>query len=410
MLQEGFEGMEGKLNKSLDQNSFPNLNEVSIHKKNFNLKNIFSANVRAYTMIIGLILIWVVFAVLTDGVFLSARNISNLTMQMAVVAILGAGMVLVIVTGHIDLSVGSLVGLIGGIAAALMVWKGWGTGLTIITVLLIGLAIGAIQGFITAYLNVPAFIVTLGGMMVLKGILLGITKGVTIAPMSESYQIFGQAYITNATLFSFAGLVILSMFFLAYRKRKSRIKYNLKQESTSPYLKPLVYSLLILGFVYIMVAYKGMPVPVFIMLILVITLTFLADKTTFGRSVYAIGGNLQAAIFSGIPVKKIVLIVFALNGLIAAIAGVILSARLNAGSPATGTMMELDAIASAVIGGTSLMGGKGKVYGAILGALIMASLDNGMSLLDMDAFWQYIVKGSILVFAVWFDVYTKKKA
>jgi D-xylose transport system permease protein len=404
MLQEGSKSMEGKLNKSLE------LNEVNNNKKNFNPKNFFSTNVRAYAMIIGLILIWAMFAILTDGIFLSARNISNLTMQMAVVAILGAGMVLVIVTGHIDLSVGSLVGLIGGIAAALMVWKGWGTGLTIITVLLIGLAIGAIQGFITAYLNVPAFIVTLGGMMVLKGILLGITKGVTIAPMRESYKVFGQAYITNVTLFSFAGLVILSMFFLAYRKRKSGIKYNLKQEPSSSYVKPLVYSLLILGFVYIMVAYKGMPVPVFIMLILVIVLTFLADKTTFGRSVYAIGGNLQAAIFSGISVKKIVLIVFALNGLMAAIAGIILSARLNAGSPAAGTMMELDAIAAAVIGGTSLMGGKGKVYGAILGALIMASLDNGMSLLDMDAFWQYIVKGSILIFAVWFDIYSKKKA
>mgnify|MGYP001770237691 FL=1 len=404
MLQEGSKSMEGKLNKSLE------LNEVNNNKKNFNPKNFFSTNVRAYAMIIGLILIWAMFAILTDGIFLSARNISNLTMQMAVVAILGAGMVLVIVTGHIDLSVGSLVGLIGGIAAALMVWKGWGTGLTIITVLLIGLAIGAIQGFITAYLNVPAFIVTLGGMMVLKGILLGITKGVTIAPMRESYKVFGQAYITNVTLFCFAGLVILSMFFLAYRKRKSGIKYNLKQEPSSYYVKPLVYSLLILGFVYIMVAYKGMPVPVFIMLILVIVLTFLADKTTFGRSVYAIGGNLQAAIFSGISVKKIVLIVFALNGLMAAIAGIILSARLNAGSPAAGTMMELDAIAAAVIGGTSLMGGKGKVYGAILGALIMASLDNGMSLLDMDAFWQYIVKGSILIFAVWFDIYSKKKA
>lgn len=178
--------------------------------------------------------------------------------------------------------------------------------------------------------------------------------------MRESYKVFGQAYITNVTLFSFAGLVILSMFFLAYRKRKSGIKYNLKQEPSSYYVKPLVYSLLILGFVYIMVAYKGMPVPVFIMLILVIVLTFLADKTTFGRSVYAIGGNLQAAIFSGISVKKIVLIVFALNGLMAAIAGIILSARLNAGSPAAGTMMELDAIAAAVIGGTSLMGGKEK--------------------------------------------------
>lgn len=397
--------MEERLVKTVEES------EIVISPENNKTKNIINKiDVRAYTMILALVLIWVIFSILTDGTFLSTRNISNLMMQMAVVGILGTGMVLVIVTGHIDLSVGSLVGLLGGIAAALMVWNGWGTISTIIAVLLIGLVAGAIQGFATAYLNIPAFIVTLGGMMLFKGLLLGITKGVSIAPMNEGYKIFGQAYVTNATTYSFAAIVILGMFVLANLKRRNRIKYNLEQESISSFLKLIAYSLLIIGFVMIMVAYKGMPVPVYIMLFLVIIFTFIAEKTRFGRSVYAIGGNLQAAIFSGIKTKKVVLGVFLLNGLMAAIAGIILSARLNSGSPSAGTMMEMDAIAAAVIGGTSLMGGRGRVYGAILGALIMASLDNGMSLLNIEAFWQYIVKGLILVLAVWFDVSTKKKA
>ncbi|GIN93884.1 xylose ABC transporter permease [Siminovitchia terrae] len=374
-------------------------------------KNIYlnKIDIRAYTMIIGLIAIWILFSILTDGTFLSARNISNLTMQMAVVAILGVGMVLVIVTGHIDLSVGSLVGLVGGCAAALMVWNGWGTVQTIIAVLALGIVAGALQGFATVYLNVPAFIVTLGGMMVFKGILLGITEGVSIAPMNDSYKLFGQAYVTNATTYFFAFLVIAAMFVLEFKKQKNRKNMGLEHDSKAAYTKSIIISILILGFVYVMVAYKGLPVPAFIMLALVALFTFLAEKTKFGRSIYAIGGNLQAAVYSGIKVKKIVLTVFALNGLMAAVAGIILSARLNTGSPSAGTMMELDAIAAAVIGGTSLMGGRGRVYGAILGALIMASLDNGMSLLNIEAFWQYIVKGGILVLAVWFDVYTKKK-
>ncbi|MGN7393296.1 sugar ABC transporter permease [Peribacillus frigoritolerans] len=211
------------------------------------------------------------------------------------------------------------------------------------------------------------------------------------------------------TTYLFAIVTIAALFFLEFKKQQSRKNFDVAVNAGSAYVKLALISLLILGFSYIMTSYKGMPVPVYIMLILVIVFTFLADKTRFGRSVYAIGGNLQAATFSGIKVKKVVLSVFALNGLMAAMAGIILSARLNTGSPSAGTMMELDAIAAAVIGGTSLAGGRGKIYGAILGALIMASLDNGMSLLNIEAFWQYIVKGGILVLAVWFDVYTKKK-
>ncbi|SMQ87004.1 xylose ABC transporter membrane protein [Bacillus sp. OV166] len=367
-------------------------------------------DIRAYTMVIGLVVIMILFSFFTDGVFLSARNLSNLAMQMSVVSLLGTGAVLVIVTGNIDLSVGSLVGLSGGIAAAFMAWQGWGTLPTIASVLVFGVIIGIIQGFATVYLNIPAFIVTLGGMMIYRGILLGITKGVTIAPMNNSYQILGQAYINNNVGLFVALIAIVTLVVLAVRKRQSRVKYNFRLESLPLFTSKLILIAgLIAIFVLFMNTYRGIPIPVFFMLVFAILYTFIAEKTKFGRSIYAIGGNIQAATYSGIKVKKVVLIVFALNGLIAAFAGIILSARLNAGVPGAGNMMELDAIAAAVIGGTSLAGGRGRVFGAILGALIMATLDNGMSLLNIDAFWQYIVKGSILVLAVWFDSASKNK-
>ncbi|MFB5193524.1 sugar ABC transporter permease [Neobacillus sp. KR4-4] len=369
-----------------------------------------SYDIRAYTMLIGLVVIMIMFAFFTDGVFLSARNLSNLAMQMSVVSLLGTGAVLVIVTGNIDLSVGSLVGLSGGLAAVFMAWEGWGTLPTIAVVLVFGVIIGIIHGFATVYLNIPAFIVTLGGMMIYRGILLGITKGVTIAPMNNSYQILGQAYINNNVGLFVALIAIVTIVVLSVRKRQSRVKYNLRLEPMPLFTwKLILIAGLISVFVILMNTYRGIPIPVFFMLVFAILYTFIAEKTKFGRSIYAIGGNIQAARYSGIKVKKVVLIVFALNGLIAAFAGIILSARLNAGVPGAGNMMELDAIAAAVIGGTSLAGGRGRVNGAILGALIMATLDNGMSLLNIDAFWQYIVKGSILVLAVWFDNASKNK-
>jgi len=367
-------------------------------------------DIRSFAMIAGLILIWIIFTVMTDGTFLSARNFSNLTIQMAVVSILGTGMVLVIVTGNIDLSVGSLVGLAGGVAAALMVWQDWGTLPTILVVLALGLFLGLVQGFATVYLNIPAFIVTLGGMMAFRGILLGITKGVSIAPMNNSYKMLGSQYLNETAGLVLAALAVLAVVFSAIRRRLSRKKNGLPLEPIGITAgRPAVIVGLIVAFVLVMYSYKGFPVPVVIMLGLMVIFSFIAAKTKFGRYVYAVGGNVQAAHYSGVNVKKVVLLVFMLNGLIAAIAGIVLSARLNAGAPSSGNMMELDAIAAAVIGGTSLSGGKGKVYGAILGALIMASLDNGMSMLNMEAFWQYIVKGAILVLAVWFDVGMKNK-
>jgi len=369
-----------------------------------------SIDIRTFTMVGGLILLWIFFTYMTDGTFLSIRNISNLTRQMAIVGVLGSGMVLVIVTGNIDLSIGSLLGFLSGIAAVLMVWNGWGTAMTITAVVLIGITVGMLQGIIVAYLSVPAFIVTLGGLLIFRGGLLGVTKSMSIAPFDESYKYIGQAYVSPLVGVILAIAAIVLIMLLAFNKRRSRLKYNYAVESIPKMMgKVALKATLVLGSVILLNQYRGIPVPVFVMILVMIILTFIAEKTTFGRSIYAIGGNIEATKYSGIKVRKNLVIVFMINGLMAALAGIILSARLNAGTPTAGLNMELDAIAAAVIGGTSMSGGAGKVAGAALGALFMATIDNGMSLMNMDAYWQYVVKGIILVTAVWFDIYTKKK-
>lgn len=383
------------------------INQLS--NERFNWKSMI--NVRTYSMIAALVVLWIFFTVTTDGAFISTRNISNLVRQMTIVGILGTGMVLVIVSGGIDLSVGSVVGFVGGLAAALMAWYGWETGPTIIVVLVSGLVIGLLQGSIIAYGGVPAFIVTLGGMLVFRGALLGVTKGITIAPLQKTYVFVGQGYINKTVGMVLALVTIAVLLFDAIRKRESRLKYNLDVESIAfTIVKWILSSALVIFFVTIMNSYMGLPVPVLLMVLLVVIFTFIAEKTTFGRSIYAIGGNIEAAKYAGLNVKRNILIVYILNGLMAAIAGIVMSARLNAGAPAAGMNMELDAIAAAVIGGTSMSGGTGKVAGALLGAFFMATIDNGMSMMNLEAFWQYIVKGFVLVMAVWFDIYTKSRS
>ena len=367
-------------------------------------------DVRTFTMIGALLILWLVFSYFTDGSFIKVRNISNLLRQMAIVGILGTGMVLVIVTGNIDLSVGSVVGFIGGLAAALQVWQGWSTPAVVATALAAGLVIGLLQGYIVSYLSVPAFIVTLGGMLLFKGGLLGVTKGVSIAPFNESFIYVGVAYL-DKTFGLILGIVIVALYALArFNKRKSRAKYGFELESIPALFgKVLFVAVLAIGSIVLLNSYNGIPMPVLLMAVLMAIFTFVAEKTTFGRSIYAMGGNIEATKYSGINVRKNLLVVFILNGMLASIAGMVLAARLNAGAPTSGDKMELDAIAAAVIGGTSMSGGSGRVIGAALGALFMATINNGMSMMNMDAYWQYMVKGVILVTAVWFDIYTKNK-
>jgi len=366
-------------------------------------------DVRAYTMIGALIAIWVFFGLINET-FLTARNLSNLFTQMSVTAILAIGMVLVIVAGHIDLSVGSIVGLTGGIAAILSNWMGMPTGIVIVCTLIAGALIGMFQGWLVAYRAIPAFIVTLGGMMIFRGVLMGITKSTTIPIFDPGFVAIGSAYFTKGFGIVLAVIAIGTFIASTLNKRKSRQQYGF-DVNPLPFdiAKVLIVSLLIAAFVFTMNSYKGIPFPIIFVIVLAVLFSFIANKTTFGRHVYAIGGNAEAARLSGINIKSHTMILFLLTGLLSAIASLVLTARLSSATISAGQMYELDAIAACVIGGTSLMGGSGTIIGAIIGAMVMTSLDNGMSLMGLETFWQYIVKGSILVLAVWVDISSRNK-
>ncbi|AEE97531.1 sugar ABC transporter permease [Mahella australiensis] len=367
-------------------------------------------DVRSYTMILALVAIWIIFTALTGGGFLTPRNLSNLIRQMSITAILAVGMVLVMVAGHIDLSVGSVAGFTGALAAIMQVNYGWSTPTTIIVTLGVGLLIGLWQGFWIAYQGVPAFITTLSSMLVFRGAILLVTKGVTISPLSDSFKLVGQGYISPSIsiILGIVGGILYLVFEM--RSRQAKIKYGIDVSGWNIEIMRIIGVLLLISlFVGIMISYEGIPVPVLIVLGLVIIMTFIANNTTFGRYVYAIGGNREAAAYSGVNIKKTNMTIFLIMGILSALAGIVLTSRLNAATTSAGTGFEMDAIASAIIGGTSTLGGVGTVPGAIIGALVMASIDNGMSLMNIDYSILTIVKGLVLVLAVWMDVSTKKR-
>jgi D-xylose transport system permease protein len=371
---------------------------------------LFKVNMRTYSMIIALIGIWVLFSALTGGIFFAPRNMSNLFEQSAETAILAVGAVLVIVAAQIDLSVGSLAGLTGGVAAVCQVWFKMNAIESILAALAVGVVLGLFQGWWIAYQNVPSFIVTLGGMLIFRGILIGLTKGQSISPLTNSYVNIGESFVPPMTGTILAVIAIFAYLFFAIRRRKSRLKLGFQVKSMVSEVTVFVVVAVIIGaFVYVMNLYQGIPIPIFILLLLALLFSFIAAKTRFGRSVYALGGNIEAAKMSGIPIKRRILSVFALSGLLAAICGIVLTARLDAGTVDAGTNFELNAIAACVIGGTSLMGGVGSVTGAVIGAMVMGSIDNGMSLMNAAPFWQYVVKGLILIIAVWIDIQSKKR-
>ncbi|WP_198524824.1 sugar ABC transporter permease [Paenibacillus phocaensis] len=366
-------------------------------------------DVRAYTMVGALVLIWVLFGLL-DPTFLTARNLSNLFTQMSVTSILAIGMVLVIVAGHIDLSVGSIVGLTGGLAAIFSNWLELPAIVVILGTLAAGAVLGLLQGWLVAYKMIPAFIVTLGGMLVFRGTLMGVTESMTIPVSDKVLALLGNAYFAQGFGMILGVLAIGLIVWSTLRKRRSRQKYGFE---VSPFavdvIKMAALSLLVVAFVMVMNAYKGIPFPIIFVIVLAAIFFFLSTKTTFGRHIYAIGGNLEAARLSGINIRRKTMFVFLLSGLLASIASIVLTSRLASATITAGNMAEMDAIAACVIGGTSLMGGAGTVLGALIGALVMTSLDNGMSLMGLESFWQYVVKGSILVFAVWLDISNRRK-
>lgn len=374
------------------------------------MKNLKSINLQVYIMLIAIIVIMLFFSFATDGAYLSARNISNLLRQTSITGILAIGMLFVIIAAEIDLSVGSLMGLLGGFAAITNVWWGWPLPTTILATLILGLIFGVWNGYWVAYQRVPSFIVTLAGLLAFRGILVGMTNGSTVSPTSQSMNLIGQAYIPDIFGLTIGGLAVLAFILWNSHQRHARQKLQLPVPALSKdVLTYAALAVLLLGSIYLLNDYRGIPFPVLLLAILAVIGYFISKKTAFGRYIYAIGGNIDAARLSGIKVENIKLAIFAINGLMVAIAGLILSARLGAGSPSAGQNAELDAIAACVIGGASLAGGVGSIFGVIIGALIIAALDNGMSMLDVPTFWQYIVKGGILLLAVWVDSISKKK-
>lgn len=359
-------------------------------------------------LLVAIALIWAFFSYKTDGGFLTPRNMSNLMRQMAITGIVACGMSLVIIAGEIDLSVGSLLGLLGGIAAVLDVTHQLPLPVNLLVVLGLGLLIGLFNGYLTAFLGIPSFIVGLGGMLAYRGIVLGVTDGMTVAPVSEDMVQIGQGYLAPPLGVALGVVLFAVAVLLVWQQRRSRAAHALAVDPAwRDGVKLAAVGAALAAFVATLNAYEGIPLPVLLLLALLGIFTYLTTQTVFGRRVYAVGSNMEATRLSGIDVRSVKLWIFGIMGLMCALAGLVNTARLAAGSPSAGTAGELDAIAACFIGGTSMRGGSGTVYGALIGALVMASLDNGMSMLDVDTYWQMIVKGCILTLAVWVDVSTR---
>ena len=388
--------------------------------------NVLEIDARLLAMFAVLAAIGVGFEISTGGYFLTARNLFNLSLQTSVVAIMATGMVLVIVSRHIDLSVGSLMGLAGMFAAVFQVWifpigAGYNWIVTLLLCIAFGALLGAFQGYWIAYRALPSFIVTLAGLLAWRGASWLISGGVTISPMDETFQKLGGGLEgTIGEMWSWVvgglGIIGIVFFFSQSRVRKKRYGFQVRPLAVELALIAIACAAVV-GFVMTMNAYlhpirktpQGIPIPVLILIVIVIVMSLLARITRFGRYVYAMGGNPEAAELAGIDVKKMTLLIFVISGILCAIAGAVSIARLNASPTSLGQLAELNVIAAAVIGGASLSGGVGTVAGAILGALIMQSLQNGMLLMGITSAIQQMVSAAVLLLAVWFDVVYQKR-
>jgi D-xylose transport system permease protein len=356
-------------------------------------------SLRAYTMLAVLVVIWLFFqwATVSElypyGVFLHPINFSKLLQQMAVTGVLAVGMLLVIVAGQIDLSVGSVVGLVGGVLALSMA-GGYGFAPAIALAVLAAVTVGLLQGGVVAYAGVPAFIVTLGGLLAWRGLVFILTKSETIPIQDPTFKSVGRDLLTPAAGYAIGALSIAGLIWRDVRRRRARRRHGLDVGSAGASVARVVAaSIVVAAFVKYMELQGGVPIPVVVLFAVLLVGTFLTRNTTFGRYLYAIGGNPDAARLSGVGVRRYILAAYGVMGALVGVAAVLHTSRLQSGSPSEGVLMELDAIAACVIGGASLMGGRGTVFGAFVGALIMASLDNGMSLMNVEDPLQDIIKG-----------------
>ncbi|WP_333777393.1 multiple monosaccharide ABC transporter permease [Streptomyces sp. IBSBF 3136] len=376
-------------------------------------------NMRQYGMLIALGLIVVLFAIWTDGDLLLPRNASNLVLQNSYILILAIGMMLVIIAGHIDLSVGSLTAFVGAFAAVLTVQHGLSWPVALVLCLLVGAVAGSVQGYLIAYLGIPSFIVTLAGMLLFRGLTEILLKGQTLGPFPDGLQKLGNGFLPevgpdtnyhNLTLL--LGLVLIAaVVWQEVRDRRRQQEFALDVLPTRLFLLKLTALVAaILMLTLLLASYKGAPIVLIILGALVVGYGYVMRNAVFGRHIYAIGGNLPAAKLSGVKDKKVTFYVFLNMGVLAALAGLVVAARLNAASPKAGVNFELEAIASSFIGGASMSGGVGTVLGAIIGGLVLGVLNNGMNLLSVGTDWQQVIKGLALLVAVGFDVWNKRKS
>ncbi|MFF1530652.1 multiple monosaccharide ABC transporter permease [Cellulomonas sp. NPDC058312] len=383
------------------------------------LRDIFTKNLRQSGIYIAFVAIIGLFAILTDGVLLSPGNLTNIVLQYSYILILAIGMVIVIIGGHIDLSVGSVVALTGAVSAIVVIKEGHPWWLGILAALAVGLVVGAWQGFWVAYVGIPAFIVTLAGMLLFRGLTLQVLNNISLSPFPQTYQKVAGGFLNgllggdgyDAFTLIVAAIAVVGYAFSAWRSRMGRVRYQQSVEALPLFvLKIAAIAVVVMAFAWQLAHSRGLPIVLIILAVLILIYNTVTTRTVFGRHVYAIGGNLSAAQLSGVKVKQVNFWIFVNMGFLAAVAGAVYSSRSNGAQPGAGNMFELDAIAACFIGGASTTGGVGRVTGAMVGGLIMAVMSNGMQLMGVDQSVQQIVKGLVLLLAVAFDIFNKRRA
>ena len=383
------------------------------------LRALLTRNLRTSGIYIAFVAIVALFAILTDGVSLSPNNITNIVLQYSYILVLAIGMVLVIIAGHIDLSVGSVVALTGAVSAILVIKDGnpWWVG--VLAALAVGLAVGAWQGFWVAYVGIPAFIVTLAGMLLFRGLTLRVLHNISLSPFPPQYGKVASGFLNgllggngyDAFTLLIGVVAVAGYAFSGFRTRMARIKYAQPVESFPLFVARVVaVGAVVMAFAWQLAHARGLPIVLIILAVLIISYGVISKRTVFGRQIYAIGGNLAAAQLSGVKVRVVNFWIFVNMGFLSGVAGVIYSSRSNGAQPAAGNMFELDAIAACFIGGAAVTGGVGTVVGAMVGGLLVATMSNGMQLMGVDQSVQAVVKGLVLLLAVAFDVYNKRRA
>ena len=398
----------------------------------------FKENLRQYGLVVALIVIMLFFQYMTNGILFLPVNLTNVVLQNSYIIVMALGMLLVIVAGHIDLSVGSVAGFIGAVAAVLMVDYNFNPLLAGLAGIAVGAVIGGAQGYFIAYMKIPSFIVTLSGMLVFKGLLLWLLGGRSVGPFPTEFQMLSAGFIPDvigplvlipqtlnaagnpipntglvlhSTTMVIAVLIVAAMLYFSLKSRRARESHGYDAEPFALFVvKNLVIAGIIMFLMYKFASYKGLPNVLIVMGILIVLFVFVTKRMTFGRRIFAMGGNEKAAKLSGIQTERLTFYIFMIMGMLAALAGLIYAARLNQATPKAGAGMELDVIAAVFVGGASAMGGVGEVAGAVIGAFIMGVMNNGMGIMGINIDWQQVIKGLVLLGAVAFDLYNKKKA